>query len=538
MSAFHIILQNFFQGVFLLASLFGLGNLIETDNRKKLIYGTAIFISLTSLLDAMHVCNLYNITILTIGGWIIGALHFKTLKIPKLKKWDIFPIVTGLGVMLLWSYGKHVDNWDDAIGYYPVTDELISHGTSWAPLSLRRAITWGGQFPLQLAFMQRNFAAGGYIYAIYPTIVGLLFIFLPTHNLRTAIICSLLLFISFSEKSNSAPHEIVGVFLAFALLEKNPLKMGLLLGSTCLLRMQSIPFCGLVMVYHLYETWKPERIQSFLKVVVITIAICIPAMINHYSQFKTPFPLLNAGTIHPPFLKIHTDHWLWFKEFLKASTSHIPLFIYLYVTKNKRGLILAGSSLFIIGWVVSDLECPYILRYSFPYIFAVLIYIASTQKHKLSQKYLWLVLLSYTSPSLYRHMQIYTNLKYELQGHVYEAYTLQDKVPKNASIGFIGYNNSSLNTSRNKIYNLDVPGAISQFPKTGELEAWKQWGKTQGIQYLIIPKTDLIDFFKHDTISELHYRKVWTVRKEIGAQLEILKKEQTASNEKFTLIAL
>jgi hypothetical protein len=349
-------------------SLVGWGSLLllltkqgDRDEWLKATIGLGLFIVITSLLDYRSLANREVLVYMALGGVVFWALT----KGPQ-NLWVLVKTSGITGFMLLlvtlyivvlgansWLYDA---NWDDSSGYWPVCHEMAISGQSWAPLSLRRILSWGGQYPIQTLGMLFTSDMAGYLYdrsvGAWITLLLTLSAFKGKENSMWTPLAGVGILLLPQTALNSAPTVISALLFAAMYLErKTILPCAVLMASTALTRSQLIVPAGLIGMLGIYEVWKSNKnINATLKYSILTplltVLFCIPAMLLHKEMYNTFTVFLDPGTINKDYISF-INH----KENLKGN-----LWETLLICSPNIGIIIGCIALGLgrkIAWVTA-----------------------------------------------------------------------------------------------------------------------------------------------------------------------------------------
>jgi hypothetical protein len=125
------------------------------------------------------------------------------------------------------------------------------------------------------------------------------------------------------------------------------------------------------------------------------------------------------------------------------------------------------------------------LRYSYPFLLAIVLY--SCQTFKNSQVYSPLLLCYFIWIFIPTTLNQIENKEKFIPVNIPNLKEIQEKTQVGETIGYLSYIQCKLDHKRNRILNLDLPPSIGNYPKTENLQDWENWGKKHGIRYLLLP---------------------------------------------------
>jgi len=546
LAASQIALPGFLWSLALFASMHGIGWAGQKCLRTQLptwsnpITGAGLFILLTGWLDYLQLAKLPVLTLIALAG--IAACIPQLLSLQKTGfTWGWKEtIITGAAALLalLASYApENLPIWDDSVGYYPTCNELMVSGTSWAPMSLRRALTFGGQFPLQALGMLFTQDRGGWIYeAGLGTWIMLGIALDAIKNKKGVILIPLAigLLLLLQTNTNSAPNHLVGLLLFAAwAARKNPILLAILSTATLALRTQTLPFIGILIAYELLQQSQAIGIKPALKNACIMAGIgllcLIPYLLNSIHQFGTPCPLFAHGTIDPAYINM-TAGWKTslFSLTKMFGTQIAPVAFLLFALKNKETRGIATAALATIAAITlstNDLGIDYWTKYSWPYLIAGIL---PTLTGWAKDNQPTLAIFGICACLAWPLGRLESNLERALTEIVCidlkkgENYQAQDAIPEGATVAVISrMQTSNFDFRRNKIVNLDVFPAVGNLPQKPDPTLWKEWAEKNNIQFLLHPDfTGTLQgqnignlFLDNPNMREPHYQKVWVPKR-------------------------
>lgn len=473
----------------------------------KATLGVAILTILGTILDYFSISTRVNLLLLLflgIGAWIItGGIKnlWNTLTSLGLSGVALLSAATYVACLgaNLWMYDA---NWDDASGYLPVCHEMSVSGQSWAPLSLRRILAWGGQYPLQMLGMLFTSDLGG---AIYDRSVGawitLLFVL---NTLKTKVtypltpIAGLFLILFPQTGLNTAPAVIPAFLLCSLYTERKNIIIGsVLIAAIALTRSQLVvptAIIGMIAIYDIYNKQGLIRSVTYGTLVpMLTLLFCLASMLLHkqiygtYSVFLTPGPL-NANYIS------FMGHWEYLTQNVWSLTAIIPeLTLIIGIIIIRLHPKMAWLSLItIIFFLLTMPEYSVIefRRYSWPVITAAtfLAFMAGWPFHRTTLTLLLIAASYYPLGMLSTYQRKAGEGSEETLGGNYYWQTgpkAQTKIPKGRSIIWISGQPALLDYSRNKIINWDSFPAVGQCPTNSCAEDWRDWGAEYKADWLV-----------------------------------------------------
>lgn len=534
-------------------SLVGWGSLLllltrqgDRDEWLKATIGLGFFIVITSLLDYKSLSNREVLVYMALGGII-----FWTLTKGPQNLWELTKSSGVTGIMLFcvalyivilgansWMYDA---NWDDSSGYWPVCHEMAVSGQSWAPLSLRRVLSWGGQYPIQTLGMLFTSDLAGYLYdrsvGAWITLLLTLSAFKGKESSGWTPLAGVAMLLLPQTALNSAPTVISALLFAAMYLErKNIIPCAILMASTALTRSQLIVPAGLIGMLGIYEVWKSNKnINATLKYSILTplltVLFCIPAMLLHKEMYNTFTVFLDPGTINKDYISF-INH----KENLKGN-----LWDTLLICSPNIGILIGCIGLGLgrkIAWitaltllfmVVSMPEYSWIefRRYSWPVISAAL-WIAVLKnwspQHRVILTIMLLTIVNYPLNTIAAYSKKAATAMGETSRGNYpweEISLAQNKIPENKTIIYIGNQPALLQYSRNKIVNWDSFPAVGKPPETNDANEWRNWASKFGADYLMHIDFEAV-YPNGKTVEDLwispqvagggnlpHYERVW-----------------------------
>jgi len=545
LQAAQLLLTGFIWSIGLWASMKGFGwALRKTTNLKTPLWtdpvnGVVLFVVVTGWLDYYHLSTRITLTLIALAGialfLVACATALQKKQFPKIGPKEGIVILTASVIAALGSYHiQYMANWDDVTGYLPVCNEMMISGNSWAPLSLRRALSWGGQYPLQTLGMLFTSDRGGWIYErAMGTWLLLGFALALSRSGKGWVYAgiAILALIAPQTNLNSAPNVlIVLIMLSAWLLRNNPILLGATGAAMLALRTQCLPFLGLLLLFITWEQFKKAGWKTALKNACITggliLALLTPFALNHLRQFQTPIILLWPGTIDANYLKFQATVLERLDGIWQMTLTTGPLLLALLLgLENKKSRTLCICALIataIITITMPEYSATEWRRYSWPAITAALLLLSFNWAKTGRSRSAFLALALSTTYPLRELDRAGNKIVTELKATGFdwsEATRAQLTVPEGANLAVLLLQVNGLDFQRNKIFNLDVFPAVGNVPRTPDPEAWKAWTKSQGIDYLMhldfqetrggIKASDL--FIKPSSpVTDLkNYRRVW-----------------------------
>jgi hypothetical protein len=539
--------------------LIGWGYLVHTQGTKNSpiwlvgAIGSAIFILLSNILDAMGVATRTNLLlILLIGGF--GYLkHINSIKgLPKILKsgdlGDFFLILLGLFFAAIastnWVFGG---NWDDTSGYWPVCHQMAIQGFSEGYLSLRRSLSLGGQYGLQSLGMLFTDEMGGSIYdrgvgAIVLSIFALGLYRKYDKNRFLGFLLGCVAIVLPQYAINSAPAVLVTILLLAAWYKRdNMLLLGLLLGIVITLRTQAVIPAFMIGMYSLYEVYKNRTTKDVIRFAIITpsitIGCLIPGMVISTKLYETALIYLNSGSLHEGYITFESSiakHIENLYPLFEISMPLIALCGFLIICNIGRVLgVIALVSLLAAYYSMPEYSGYEWARYSWPIVCTALLSALTLLKDKSPSLSYGVIALSATMVS-YPASMVKHKIEHSIAAHqgnikrdyLWEVGLLsQLSIPAKAGVIVINRTPTSLDYSRNKLIIWDSFPAVGNCPKTSDPNEWREWASKFGADYIMYESWDLPGHYdaendKYLTIEEMwttkgsvkldHYERVWT----------------------------
>jgi hypothetical protein len=536
-------LLNFSWAIIIFFSLTGWGALVlkvtkvgEVPAWVNPAIGAATFILIGGWLDLSGQASTLPLLAMMAGGIVAWV----TLgKVPKSLAWPKAPadkaiLGCGLVLALLHCYTRTGAAWDDTAAYFPICHEMLANGSSWAPMSLRRALTWGGQFPLQGLGLLAAGDSGG---SIYEPIIPLLILTslglgLPIQGWKKALTGCALLLLPLNGM-NSAPNALVCILLLAAWqTRKQPhqILMVACLAAAMALRIQSAGFVAVFLAMEFFTTGKRQGIaealkQGFTRAGGILLALS-PFMLMQYIQFQTPCSLLWPGTINPDYLNLRGT---WDQSLVMIGTIALtlpPVLIMLALgirSPETRSVSIAGLVVLALSpWLMADLPGEVVIRYTWPYICAPLLALIINCPQKASG---WMLATCVWPMAALGHNIIYTGLSIWERPErecKEKAVQIEQTLPENASIAVVATWANAFDPGKRRILNLDIVQAIKGLPAEGSKETWIQWADLNGVDYLIHD-----GIFSKDPKRGRHMVEIW------GRDRRIMQKAFDTLNKNF-----
>lgn len=476
----------------------------------KATIGLGVFIVISSFLDYKSLANREVLVYMALSGIV-----FWTLTRGPQNLWELAKTSGISGFMLLlvtlyivilgansWVYDS---NWDDSSGYWPVCHEMGTSGQSWAPLSLRRILSWGGQYPIQTLGMLFTSDMAGYLYdrsvGGWITLLLTLSAFKGKESSGWTPLAGVGMLLLPQTALNSAPTVISAlIFTAMYVERKNIIPCAILMASTALTRSQLIIPAGLIGMLGIYEVWKiskniPYTLKYSILTPLLTVLFCVPAMLLHKEMYNTFTVFLDAGTINKEYISFinHKENLkgnLW--ETLLICSPNIGVLIgCIALGLGRKMAWIAGITLIFMVASMPEYSWIEFRRYTWAVISAAL-WISVLKnwnpKHRAILTIMLLSLISYPMGTLAtysakagRAITAVTADEYPWQ----EVPNAQNKIPEGKTIVYIGGQPALLQFSRNKIVNWDSFPAVGGPPDTNNADEWRKWGSKFGAEYLI-----------------------------------------------------
>jgi hypothetical protein len=498
-------------------SLIGWGSLLllltkqgNRDEWLKATIGLGVFIVISSFLDYKSLANREVLVYMALGGIIFWALT----KGPQ-NLWELTKSSGITGIMLFfvalyiailgansWMYDA---NWDDSSGYWPVCHEMAISGQSWAPLSLRRVLSWGGQYPIQILGMLFTSDMAGYLYdrsvGAWVTLLLTLSALKGRESSGWTPLAGIGMILLPQTALNSAPTVTSALLFAAMYVErKSIIPCAILMASTALTRSQLILPAGLVGLLGVYEIWKANKnILSTLRYSILTplltILFCVPAMLLHKEMYNTFTVFLDSGTLNKDYISFTN-----YKENLKGNTWDVIVIcstnlaiIFGCITLGLGRKISWIAAITLLFMIASMPEYSWIefRRYSWPVISAALWIAVIYNWNTKNQAILTIMLLSVINYPL-NTLTSYTKkasiaMRETSEGNYpwQEITSAQGQIPEGKTILYVGNQPALLQYSRNKIVNWDSFPAVGNPPETNNTNEWRKWASKFGAEYLV-----------------------------------------------------
>jgi hypothetical protein len=504
-------------------SCIGLGGIIPSKNHRMWYSGSlgiCVLILSGGILDCLHLAYPNSLLIIALLGLPLGITRVKNWIKRTHFNYGVFPlllitlIVVSIGCISL----QLLANWDDVTGYSPVCHELRESGNSWAPFSLRRACTLGGQFPLQSLGMLITGDQGWAIYEV--GITGFLFLLLVIEEgltIGVSILLGATILILPEYNTSSAPNVIITLLVLTFIYTKEWVNKALLIATIISMRITAIPYLTLLMGLIFLQSVKTHGIKStskdIIKIALLSLLFLIPFSINHYSQFKTYCLVLGPGTVDPKWATCKgdfNDAKAALLELIKNGWLIITclVLIVLFNRKRYKEALAALGALIISTYMLSEYSHIEWIRYSYPYIVSAIIItmldkvkdnitLSSTplRRSRIENFIQWiLIILLCTSIVKYPYSMYERRINKIIKEKKLSKDTLeyskmaQDTIPEGATILLLDNQANIYDFHRNKILNMDAFPSIGTYPKTckeSTYEAWRSWAKKNKIDYFI-----------------------------------------------------
>lgn len=510
---------------------------VECDGWLAPIFGLSLFTFMGGLLATVGLANGTVLTLLVLAGLALAALQ----TFPFLK--DIFAewrpnvgveylIVIGTALFIIMASVKLSDeffNPDDQEGYGSIVADMRANGTMGQPLSFRRAMTYGGQFPLQTAMVALDTPDSLYAYDVSLGIaclaaMGLFFLrdAPPNRRVLLAILFSGALILPVA-KNNSAPALLVTCTLLAGLLTlisgrgwKLAFLGGLCLGTAITMRMQSLAFVGLFSAgYAVFCLLEKERRIDLIGYVAGAGLAVAPFVLMQWQLFETPLPSLWTGTLNPDIVNFSAGGLfsvgiigtlLTTEQYLAG----LVLVVGLLAWKRPELVLVVGACLIATLVVVVATSGTRIFdawRYTWPIVSAVgLLFLIYPLKNGFQGRFVtWLAVLVLAGfPSLRFGIQSINSMGSQLHKTLgrTELFNIdraspgvlaQNLIPEGTKFMVVGDYPYYLDFSRNTILNLDIPGDLASQPMHDAI-AFKGWLKDMGVEYILAPDFNIPGF--------------------------------------------
>jgi hypothetical protein len=517
----------------------------EQPEWLKATLGAGTFIILGTILDYYSQStriNLVTILFLGVGFWIItGGIRnlWKTLKYAGISGIVLIAVATYIACLGAnnWMYDA---NWDDASGYWPVCHEMSVSGQSYAPLSFRRILAWGGQYPPQMLGMLFTSDLGGAIYdRSVGAWIGLLLVLYAFRNSRSSALVPIAgsFLIALPQTAlNSAPAVLPAFFFCALYLErKNIWIASLTMGAIALTRTQLIVPTAIIGLLAIWDLYKSQGIKASIKytilVPIITALFCLASMLLHHQMYGTYSVFINPGPVNKDYISFtgHIEHLAsnaW--SFAGASPELATILGLIILQLSSRMAII---SLITMGFFLATMPEYSIVefrRYAWP-VFSATLYLSTIigwKNHKAIIT-IMLVACSYYPLSMLTtyYKKAGEGFEKSLGGEYYwqKGPKAQTKVPEGRTIIWVSGQPALLDYGRNKIINWDSFPAVGNSPKSTEPSEWRKWGQIFNADYLVveefIPALKKLWVGYEEPGSLKHYTRVWYPDRERGIDL-------------------
>jgi len=520
-------------------------NLKERAEWLKATLGFAIFIVVGTFLDYYSLATRLNLLLLLFLGL---ALWVSTNGIKNL--WETLKytgwsgtalIATATFVACLGANSWMFDiNWDDSSGYLPVCHQMSVSGQSWAPLSLRRILAWGGQYPPQTLGMLFTSDLGG---AIYDRSVGSWIALLITlaalrekkTNPLTAIAGAFLIILP-QTPLNTAPAVIpTFLFCALYVERKNIPISALLLAAIALTRTQLAAPAAIVALFSLLDLYKEKGVKSaftYLALVpALTFSLCLGGILLQQQIYGTPTVFLNPGPLNKDYISFE-GHSKYLLENLQSMTAIIPelggLIGLLILGLAPRMTGLAIGTMFFFLLTMPEYSTVEFRRYAWPLI-AASFYLATISGWGSNRKIITIILIATSYYPISTLTKFYNKASEGLEKstsgeyHWQKGPKAQMKIPEGRTIIWISGQPALLDYGRNTIINWDSFPAVGNSPQKADPDEWRKWAQSYGADYLACDEfTPMVKkqwAFWNDPNNLKHYVRVWFPDRERGIKL-------------------
>lgn len=517
--------------------------------------GVAAFTAVGGILDVLEIATYQNLVITLIAGlaaWAVGKGPHLLWEEIRDNSWPAIPVfLVALAIVSIGGRSPIFSaNWDDLSGYLPVSLEMGANGSSWAPLSLRRAVSWGGQYPLQTLGMVPGDETKGYVFdrgvgtwilclAVLATIRKH-----PQQWVGALLACGMLVLPQTA--INSAPAVLL-VVLTAALWDKRaePALAGLLSMALVAMRSQTlIP----VIIINGWALWEARHLgwwhvtKSATTRGAVGIMTLAPYLLNYNTMFGNYAFFLHPNTINKDYVTfIGTWDPLGIGERLGylvlGSMPMVGAFLILSLNKKTRAIGLIGLATFVaITITMPEYSLTEWKRYTWPILSACILIAFLGQWARPSKRMaiLAVALLLTEEPLgiLYinwaknrQQDEVLAKKEWNWAG----GNNAQLEVPEGKTILMISGSTALLDFKRNKILVWDSMPAVGGPPLNGSLADWRGWLEKLGVDYVITIDPDKeIGLDSKKTQRSLwlspngqstdlkHYRRVWFPDREKG----------------------
>jgi hypothetical protein len=500
------------------------------------VLGVAIFTWIGGVLDSMGGASRTMLTGTILIGLAAAALQLTRRKPPmKEINWTQTGaiIIAAAGSFMIWGtwFSQENANWDDTTGYIPTCHQMAEYGRSWAPLAVRRAYTWGGQYPLQVTGMLFTQDHGAYIYERVlgtwilvgiglqtakraggwkGTTIGWLITAVPQINI------------------NCAPNILVTALLIGAWENrKTSTLMAMLLGCACAMRFQAIPPAAAIGLWAWKESgWKWQFATTGATTGLLYL---LPFWWNHYDQFKTILPNLWPGTLSREHLEF-VQSWPQTIENITRMATHSagPLIVggAMLGGRNNKALAAIGIGTLIYMTLslpeFSQLEWK---RYAWPTLAAMAI-VGARRWSTGNPMAALLALTCLIGPPLEQTEKFWTKTRKVPQWDIWETRkAIINNTEENTRVATWVFQTNLLDFQRNTIIVLDDFPLVGNPPEDGNPEAWKQWAKKQGIEILChldfnarrgpLSVREILTRASGPHTNLKHYQRVWWPKRKV-----------------------
>lgn len=507
---------------------------------------------------------------------------------------DIFLAVV-LGIAVFAALAASV-NWltefdynDDFIAYFGFPQKILQTGEWNEPFSMRRAVTLGGQPILQAVSLVFGTQASSHMTdvgiakaiiimlvlgacrelrnknALLWVALGIIIVVLPTprintSSVNTSLACLLGTLFILTGPAYQTRWGLVMLVLSTAAAATFRIHIGAVCGLFIIGRC----VCD---VWDKRQTW-PQSFWRCLAIGASSLAACLPLMWLLYRDCGTPLFPPFCGNIDAIFAGMHSggkgllgESWAAFVLLTDGQIVAIwlPSLIILYAIKpDKFGLWVAIAAIGMTvatAYMTTELASSYFFRYVWPIPMSLFIWTVASALQKSVWKGLWFplavgiwlftgstwqTLYSTASETLYAASGIMARPAKLLPPDGLEEYnSLQTQTPAGSKILVMVESSYLLDFTRNKIFNVDMPGAVSPLPglPVGKgPQALVSYLRGLDICYILRVQPDKAgmfyrrDFWENVTRPEKFYKTVWA-----PPMLDLMKSLDWLSRHKKTI---